>query len=231
MITLYYAATPNGQKILLFLYEAALAHRMVPVSLSKGEQHKPEFLRISPNNKIPAIVDDEPAAGGQPLPVFESAAILHYLAEKTGRFLPADPRSRLEILQWLCWQIAHLGPFAGQLGHFKAHAAEKIRYAIDRYTRELARLFGVLDRRLSAHEYIVGEYSIADMACYPWVVPYASLGLELGEYPHLARWFTAIQKRPATLRAYVGVKDPYAAEQAPMSQEERKVLFESTPGR
>jgi GST-like protein len=231
VITLYYSATPNGQKILLFLYETALAHRMVPVSLSKGEQHSPEFLKISPNNKIPAIVDDEPADGGQPLPVFESAAILHYLADKTGRFIPADPRSRLEILEWLCWQIAHLGPFAGQLGHFKAHALEKLPYAIDRYTRELARLFGVLDRRLASHEYIVGEYSIADMACYPWVVPYASLGLELGKYPHLARWFTAIKQRPATVRAYVGVQDPYAPEQAPMSHEERKVLFESTPGR
>ncbi len=231
MITLYYSATPNGQKILLFLYESALAHRIVPVSLSKGEQHRPEFLKISPNNKIPAIVDDEPADGGQALPVFESAAILHYLAEKTGRFIPADPRSRLEVLEWLCWQIAHLGPFAGQLGHFKAHAAQKIPYAIDRYTRELARLFGVLDRRLASQAYIVGDYSIADMACYPWVVPYASLGLELGKYPHLARWFTAIKERPATVRAYVGVQDPYAPEQAPMSTEERKVLFESTPGR
>jgi GSH-dependent disulfide-bond oxidoreductase len=232
VISLYYSATPNGQKILLFLYETALPHRMVPVSLSKGEQHKPEFLKISPNNKIPAIVDDAPADGGPPLPVFESAAILHYLADKTGRFMPADPRARLEVLQWLCWQIAHLGPFAGQLGHFKAHAAEKIPYAIERYSRELARLFGVLDRRLSAHEFIVGDYSIADMACYPWVVPYASLGLELGGYPHLARWFNSIKTRPATMRAYVGVADPYAPEHAPMSNDERKVLFgPATPGR
>lgn len=232
MITLYYSATPNGQKILLFLYESALAHRIVPVSLSKGEQHKPEFLAISPNNKIPVIVDDAPADGGAPLPVFESAAILHYLADKTGRFLPADARGRIEVLQWLCWQIAHLGPFAGQLGHFKAHATEKIPYAIERYSRELARLFGVLDRRLSAHEFIVGDYSIADMACYPWIVPYGSLGLELRDYPNLARWFNSIRARPATMRAYEGVSDPYGPEHAPLSTDERKALFGSaTPGR
>jgi GST-like protein len=232
VISLYYSATPNGQKILLFLYETALPHRIVPVTLSKGEQHQPEFLKISPNNKIPAIVDDAPCDGGPPLPVFESAAILYYLADKTGRFMPADPRARLEVLQWLCWQIAHLGPFAGQLGHFKAHAAEKIPYAIERYSRELARLFGVLDRRLSAREFIVGDYSIADMACYPWVVPYESLGLELGKYPHLARWFNSIKTRPATVRSYAGVADPYAPEQAPMSNDERKVLFGPVaPGR
>jgi GSH-dependent disulfide-bond oxidoreductase len=225
VISFYYSATPNGQKILLFLYETALPFKLVPVSLSKGEQHKPEFLKISPNNKIPAIVDEAPADGGAPIPVFESAAILHYLAAKTGRFMPADPRARLEVLQWLCWQIAHLGPFAGQLGHFKVHAREKIPYAIERYSREVARLFGVLDHRLGNHEFIVGDYSIADMACYPWVVPYASLGLEPGEYPHLARWFNAISEKPATVRAYVGVTSPYAPENAPMSGEEHKVLF------
>jgi GST-like protein len=225
VITLYYSATPNGQKILLFLYETALPFKLVPVSLSKGEQHKPEFLRISPNNKIPAIVDEAPADGGAPIPVFESAAILHYLADKTGQFIPADPRGRLEVLQWLCWQIAHLGPFAGQLGHFKAHAREKIPYAIERYSRELARLYRVLDRRLADHEFIVGDYSIADMACYPWVVPHTSLGLEFSEYPHIARWFNAISERPAVVRAYVGVTSPYAPENAPLSSEERKVLF------
>jgi GST-like protein len=229
VITLYYTATPNGQKILLFLYETELPHRMVPVSLSKGEQHRPEFLAISPNNKIPVIVDDAPADGGAPLPVFESAAILHYLADKTGRFMPTDPRGRIEALQWLCWQIAHLGPFAGQLGHFKVYAVEKIPYAIERYSKELARLFGVLDRRLSAHEFIVGDYSIVDMACYPWVVPYGSLGLKLDDFPHLARWFNAIRARPATARAYAGVSDPYRPESAPMSEEARKALFGSAP--
>ena len=225
MITLYYSGTPNGQKILLFLYETALPYRLVPVSLSKGEQHKAEFLKISPNNKIPAIVDEEPADGGAPIPVFESAAILHYLADKTGRFIPADPRARLEVLQWLCWQISGLGMMSGQLGHFTAHAPEKIPYAIARYTREVARLYRVLDRRLAGREFIVGDYSIADMACFPWVVPHTSLGIELGEYPHIARWFKAIRHRPAVVRAYVGITDPYAPENAPMSSEERRNLF------
>ena len=225
MITLYYSGTPNGQKILLFLYEAALPYRLVPVSLSKGEQHNPDYLKISPNNKIPAIVDDAPAEGGAPIPVFESAAILQYLADKTGRFMPADPRGRLEVQQWLCWQISGLGVMSGQLGHFKSHAPEKIPYAIARYTREVARLYGVLDRRLAGREFLVGDYSIADMACYPWVVPHTSLGLELDKYPHMARWFSAIRGRPATIKAYVGVTDPYSAQNAPLSNEERKVLF------
>jgi GSH-dependent disulfide-bond oxidoreductase len=229
MISLYYAPTPNGQKILLFLYETDLPFRMVRVNLGKGEQHKPEFLAISPNNKIPAIVDESPADGGPPIPVFESAAILHYLAEKTGRFLPPDARGRIEILQWLSWQVANLGPMAGQLGHFKHYAQEKIPYAIERYTRELERLFGVLDRRLAERDYIVGDYSIADMASYPWIVPHANLGLELKDYPNLARWFNLIEARPATIRAYVGVAAPYAPERPPLSDEERRHLFGTAP--
>jgi GSH-dependent disulfide-bond oxidoreductase len=229
VISLYYAATPNGQKILLFLNETALPFRMVTVNLGKGEQHKPEFLAISPNNKIPAIVDAAPADGGPPIPVFESAAILQYLADKTGRFIPSDPRARLEVLQWLSWQVANLGPMAGQLGHFKAYAQEKIPYAIERYTRELARLFGVLDRRLSRREFIVGDYSIADMASYPWIVPHANLGLELRDYPNLARWFNLIKARPATIKAYVGVTEPYAPERAPLTDEERRNLFGAKP--
>jgi GSH-dependent disulfide-bond oxidoreductase len=229
VISLYYAATPNGQKILLFLYETGLPFQMVPVNLGKGEQHKPEFLAISPNNKIPAIVDAAPADGGAPIPVFESAAILHYLADKTGRFIAPDARTRLEALEWLAWQVANLGPMAGQLGHFKTYAREKIPYAIERYTRELERLFGVLDRRLSGRDYIVGDYSIADMASYPWIVPHASLGLSLAKYPHLERWFNLIRARPATVRAYAGVKDPYAPERAPISEQERTILFGAGP--
>jgi GST-like protein len=229
LISFYYAPTPNGQKILLYLYETDLPFRMVRVNLGKGEQHKAEFLAISPNNKIPAIVDAAPADGGPPIPVFESAAVLTYLADKTGRFMPQEERGRIEILEWLSWQVANLGPMAGQLGHFKAHARERIPYAIDRYTRELKRLFGVLDRRLADHEYIVGDYSIADMASYPWIVPHASLGLELSNYPNLTRWFNLIKARPATVKAYVGVSDPYTPERAPMSDEEHKILFGGTP--
>lgn len=229
MISLYYAATPNGQKILLFLYETALPFRMVTVNLGKGDQHKPDFLAISPNNKIPAIVDTEPADGGPPIPVFESAAILTYLADKTGRFIPSDERGRIETLEWLSWQVANLGPMAGQLGHFKAYAPEKIPYAIERYTRELERLYGVLDRRLKGREFIVGDYSIADMASYPWIVPHANQGLELSDYPNLARWFSLIKARPATIQAYVGVPAPYAPERAPLSDEERRNLFGAKP--
>jgi GSH-dependent disulfide-bond oxidoreductase len=229
MISLYYSATPNGQKILLFLYETELPFRMVRVNLGKGEQHRPDFLAISPNNKIPAIVDAAPADGGPPIPVFESAAILHYLAGKTGRFIPKDARGRIEILEWLSWQVANLGPMAGQLGHFKAYAHEKIPYAIERYTRELARLFGVLDRRLRDRDYMVGDYSIADMASFPWIVPHENLGLTLENYPNLARWFNLIKGRPATIRAYEGVAAPYAPERPPLSDEERRNLFGAAP--
>jgi GSH-dependent disulfide-bond oxidoreductase len=229
VISLYYAATPNGQKILLFLYETALPFRTVTVNLGKGDQHKPDFLAISPNNKIPAIVDTQPADGGPPIPVFESAAILTYLADKTGRFIPSDERGRIETLEWLSWQVANLGPMAGQLGHFKAYAPEKIPYAIERYTRELERLYGVLDRRLKDREFIVGDYSIADMASYPWIVPHANQGLVLSDYPNLARWFNLIKARPATIQAYVGVPVPYAPERAPLSDEERRNLFGAKP--
>ena len=177
MIDLYFAATPNGLKIKLFFEESGLPCRVIPVSLSKGEQFEPSFLAISPNNKIPAIVDHAPLGGGAPINLFESGAILLYLAEKSGRFLPQGTRERGEVLQWLFWQVGGLGPMAGQIGHFNIYAPEPVPYAIDRYTRETARLYGVLDRRLADRPFIAGEYSIADMAIYPWIVPHEGHGL------------------------------------------------------
>lgn len=224
MIDLYFAPTPNGLKAKLFLEEAQLPYRIVPVSLSKGEQFKPEFLAISPNNKIPAIVDHAPAGGGEPLQLFESGAILLYLAEKIGRFIPQDIRGRTEVLQWLFWQMAGLGPMAGQIGHFNVYAPEKVPYAIDRYTRETSRLYGVLDRHLADRPFIVGELSIADIACYPWIVPHEAHGQNLAEFPQLKRWFESMATRPATMRTYQDVENVYAPKQA-ISDEERKILF------
>lgn len=224
MIDLYFAATPNGLKAKLFLEEAQLPYRAIPVSLSKGEQFKPEFLAISPNNKIPAIVDHAPSGGGEPVQLFESGAILLYLAEKIGRFIPQDIHGRAEVLQWLFWQMAGLGPMAGQIGHFNVYAPEKVPYAIDRYTRETSRLYGVLDRRLADRTFIAGEFSIADIACYPWIVPHEAHGQDLDAFPHLKRWFESMATRPATLRTYEGVENVYAPKQA-MSDEERKMLF------
>ncbi|MGE5625924.1 MAG: glutathione S-transferase N-terminal domain-containing protein [Bacillota bacterium] len=224
MIDFYYWGTPNGQKVCIFLEETGLPHRVVKVDIGKGEQFKPEFLAISPNNRIPAIVDHEPKGGGAPLSVFESGAILWYLAEKTGRFLSADLRGRTEVSQWLFWQMAGLGPMAGQNGHFRYYAPEEIPYAIDRYTRETGRLFGVLNKRLADREYVAGEYSIADMACYPWVLPFKGLGQDMADFPHLKRWFEAVRARPAVERAYVGVSEPYQGKRS-FTPEERKILF------
>jgi GSH-dependent disulfide-bond oxidoreductase len=225
MIDFYFAATPNGLKVKLFFEETQLAHRVIPVRLSKGEQFAPEFLAISPNNKIPAIVDEQPRDGGGPLPVFESGAILWYLADKAQRLIPADMRARLEVLQWLFWQTSGLGPMAGQAGHFRAHAPEKVPYAIERYTREVGRLYGVLNERLAGRDYVVDEYSIADIACYPWIVPHAGHGQNLDDFPNLKRWFQTIQARPATLRTYEGVEDAYGPKAQPLSDEARQALF------
>ena len=228
MIDVYLSPTPNGLKIRLFLEELAeagkpLAHRVVPVRLSAGEQFAPAFLAISPNNKIPAIVDNAPADGGAPLPVFESGAILLYLAEKAGLLLPADPRARVEALQWLFWQVSGLGPMAGQAGYFRVYAPHPVREAIERYTRELARLYRVLDRHLQDREWIAGDaYSIADVAAYPWIVPHAPHGQDLDAHPHLRRWFERIAARPATRRAYAGVEDAYAGG---LSEAARTLLY------
>jgi GST-like protein len=228
VIDFHFSPTPNGLKVRLFLEEAELPHRIVPVNLGRGEQLRPEFLRISPNGKIPAIVDDAPADGGAPLAVFESGAILLYLAEKTGRFLPSDVRGRMDALQWLFWQVGGLGPMAGQIGHFNVFAPEMVPYAIDRYTRELHRLYGVLDRRLADRAYVAGEYSIADMACYPWIVPHTPHGQDLSDFPHLKRWFEAVRERPGTRATYDGVTDVYARKDAPLSDEARRILFGGT---
>ena len=224
MLDLYYAATPNGLKLRLFLEETGLQANIIPVNLGKGEQFKPEFLAISPNNKIPALVDHAPADGGAPIAMFESGAMLLYLAEKAGRFLPGDIRGRADVLQWLFWQVGALGPMAGQNGHFNVYAPEPVPYAIDRYVRETGRLYGVLDRRLADREFIAGDYSIADMASYPWIVPHIAHKQDLADFPHLQRWFEAISIRPATIRAYTAVAHPYART-TPLSDEERRILF------
>ncbi|HSS06900.1 MAG TPA: glutathione S-transferase N-terminal domain-containing protein [Rhodanobacteraceae bacterium] len=225
MIDFHFSPTPNGLKVRLFLEEAELAHRIVPVSLSRGEQLRPDYLKISPNGKIPAIVDYAPRGGGEPIAIFESGAILVYLAEKTGRFLPTDLRGRMDVLQWVFWQVGGLGPMAGQIGHFNVFASEKVPYAIDRYTREVHRLYGVLDRRLAGREYIAGDYSIADMASYPWIVPHAPHGQHLADFPHLARWFETMRNRPGTRATYDGVTCVYGGAKQPLSDEARRILF------
>ncbi|MBW4562114.1 MAG: glutathione S-transferase N-terminal domain-containing protein [Mojavia pulchra JT2-VF2] len=202
MIDLYYWTTPNGHKITIFLEEVGLPYNIIPVNIGAGDQFKPEFLEISPNNRIPAIVDHEPANGGEPISVFESGAILLYLAEKTGKLIPQDVRARVEVLQWLFWQMAGLGPMAGQNHHFSKYAPEKIDYAINRYINETARLYAVLDKRLADREFVAGDYSIADIAAYPWIVGYELQSQKLEDFPNLKRWFETIKARPATIRAY-----------------------------
>ncbi|MPQ85574.1 thiol:disulfide oxidoreductase [Pseudomonas sp. MAFF 730085] len=203
MIDLYYWTTPNGHKVSLFLEEAGLPYTVHPVNIGQGDQFRPDFLKIAPNNRIPAIVDQQPSDGGAPISLFESGAILLYLAEKTGQFIPKDLRGRQEALQWLFWQMGGLGPMAGQNHHFSQFAPEKIPYAIKRYVEETARLYGVLDRRLADRAFVAGEdYSIADMAIYPWIVSHKWQGQRLEDFPHVHRWFNSIQQRPATVRAY-----------------------------
>jgi GSH-dependent disulfide-bond oxidoreductase len=223
MIELYYWTTPNGHKITLFLEEAGVPYRIVPVNISKGEQFDPKFLKISPNNRIPAIVDTEPQGGGAPVSIFESGAILLYLAEKTGKFLPQALTPRFEVLQWLFWQMAGLGPMAGQNHHFSQYAPEKISYAIDRYVNETSRLYRILNQHLENREFIGSEYSIADMASYPWIVPYERQGQDLNKFTNIKRWFEAIRQRPATVRAYEKAKQ--INEHQTVSEESKKILF------
>lgn len=224
MIDLYYWPTPNGHKITLFLEEASLPYQIKPVDIGKGEQFHPDFLKISPNNRMPAIVDHAPADGGPPISVFESGAILLYLAGKTGQFIPADLRGQVETLQWLMWQMGGLGPMAGQNHHFAHYAPEKIPYAIERYVKETSRLYGVLNKQLAKHDFICGrQYTIADMASYPWIIPDRQ-GQDMHDFPHLARWHAAIKARPATSRAYARAKEITPSQHA-MSDEAKKVLF------
>lgn len=227
MIDLHYWPTPNGHKITLFLEEAGLPYRIIPVNIGTGEQFKPDFLKIAPNNRMPAIVDHEPSDGGAPISVFESGAILLYLAEKTGRFGGDTMRARAEVNQWLMWQMGGLGPMLGQNHHFRNYAPEKVPYAINRYLNETNRLYGVLDRRLADRPFVAGEdYTIADMASYPWILPEAQ-GQDLSEFPNIARWHAAIKARPGTERAYAKGKEIQPAP-APMSDEAKKVLFGQT---
>jgi GSH-dependent disulfide-bond oxidoreductase len=202
MIELYYWPTPNGHKITIFLEEASVDYQIFPVNIGAGDQFKPDFLKISPNNRMPAIIDTNPLDGGEAISIFESGAILQYLAEKTGKFLPKDLRGRKTVSEWLFWQVGGLGPMAGQNHHFVQYAPEKIPYAMERYIKETTRLYGVLNGQLKNHEYIVGDYSIADMACYPWIVPHERQQQNLEDFPHLKRWFESIRSRPAVISAY-----------------------------
>lgn len=208
VIDLYYWTTPNGHKVTMFLEEAALPYRIVPIHIGRGEQFAPEFLRIAPNNRIPAVVDHVPADAGEPMSLFESGAILQYLADKTRSFIPQDLRGRSMVLQWLYWQMGGLGPMAGQNHHFVQYAPEPLPYAIERYVKETSRLYGVLNKQLGdGRAYIAGDYSIADMACYPWIVPHERQRQTLSDFPHLKTWFERVRDRPATVRAYQKAKE------------------------
>ncbi len=224
MIDLYYWTTPNGHKVTIFLEETGTPYKIIPVNISKGEQFTPEFLAVAPNNRIPALVDHAPKGGGAALSVFESGAMLLYLAEKTGRFLPADLHGRYDVIQWLFWQMAGLGPMAGQNHHFNAYAQEKIPYAITRYVNETGRLYGVLNKRLADRRFVGGEYSIADMACYPWIVLHERQSQKLEDFPHLKRWFETIRERPAVKRAYERGKK-INTQPSLSTEESRKILF------
>jgi GST-like protein len=225
MIDLYYWTTPNGHKITLFLEEAGLEYAIKPVNIGKGEQFDPAFLKISPNNRIPAIVDHAPADGGEAISVFESGAILLYLAGKTGQFLPKDLRGQVQVLEWLMWQMGGLGPMAGQNHHFSIYAPEKLPYAIDRYAKETSRLYGVLNKRLTGRDFILGkQYTIADMAAYPWIIPERQ-GQDIADFPNLRRWHAAIRARPATTRAYARAKEVNPQPTQIRTDEERKILF------
>jgi GST-like protein len=222
MIEVFGPNTPNVIKVLVALEELALPYRRVEVNILKGEQFKPEFLAISPNNRIPAIVDHDPEDGGSPLSVFESGAILLYLADKTNQLIPRNARARSAVVEWLMWQMAGQGPMLGQAGHFRNYAPEKLPYAIDRYTNEAARLYRVLNKRLEEREYIAGDYSVADIACWPWILFRAHHGIELEPYPELRRWFMAIETRPATRRALAGFVAPPPAV---FDEQAREILF------
>jgi GSH-dependent disulfide-bond oxidoreductase len=226
MIELYYWPTPNGHKITIFLEEAGLDYLIVPVNIAAGDQFKPDFLQISPNNRMPAIVDASPVDAGESISIFESGAILQYLAEKTGQFFPNEVRRRKAVSEWLFWQVGGLGPMAGQNHHFVQYAPEKIPYAIERYVKETNRLYGVLNRQLENHEYLAGDYSIADMACYPWIVPYERQQQNLEDFPNLKRWFESIRSRPAVIRAYE--KGEPFMKSPTVTEESKKILFGQT---
>ncbi len=228
MLDLYYWSTPNGHKITIFLEEAELDYNLIPIDIRSGAQFQPDFLRISPNNRIPALVDHQPIGQTEPLSIFESGAILLYLGEKTGKFLPKEQRERFKVLEWLFWQMGGLGPMAGQNHHFSKYAPEKIPYAIDRYVKETNRLYGVLDRQLQGKDFIAGEYSIADMACYPWIVPYERQQQDITQFPDLHRWFLAMGEREGVKRAYQKAA-PFQNTPAPANA--NQILFGQTAER
>jgi GST-like protein len=227
-IDFYYWPTPNGWKVSIMLEECALPYNMIPIDIGKGDQFKPEFLAISPNNRMPAIVDHD--VEGEPVPVFESGAILMYLAEKTGRFMATDPKERKETLEWLFWQVGNLGPLAGQYSHFYNYApeAEKDGYALQRYRGEYNRCIGVLENRLRDTEFVVGDYSIVDMICWPWVLIAKAIEISLEPYPNVIRWRQAVKERPAVQRGVDLGKE--LRRRAPPTDEERKILFNQTNG-
>ncbi|MFZ5779117.1 MAG: glutathione S-transferase N-terminal domain-containing protein [Pseudomonadota bacterium] len=232
MIDLHYWPTPNGWKISIMLEECGLPYKVVPVNIGTGEQFKPEFLRVSPNNRMPAIVDHEPRGGGGPVSVFESGAILQYLAEKAGKFLPTDLRGRYEVLQWLNWQMGGLGPMAGQAAHFNVYAPqfnppESLAYGRTRYLNEVNRLFGVLNKRLADRPYVAGDYSIADMAIWPWVVGYRNFGQKLEDFADLRRWFETVGQRPAVTKGQA-VGAELRQKPGVQTEEQRRVLFGQT---
>jgi GST-like protein len=221
-IDLYYWPTPNGWKVSIMLEEAEIPYNVIPVNISAGDQFKPEFLEISPNNKMPAIVDPD-GSDGQPIALFESGAILLYLADKTGRFIPSNPRDRYTVVQWLMFQMGGVGPMLGQAHHFRQYAPEQIPYAIDRYTNEATRLYRLLDKQLGQVEYVAGDYSIADMAIFPWILPYERQGQNLADYPNLKRWFDAINERPAVQRGLALLREQRVNPN--MDEKAREILF------
>ena len=223
MIDLYYWPTPNGHKITIFLEETSLDYQIKPVNIGRGEQFEESFLKIAPNNRMPAIVDQNPSSGGSAISVFESGAILLYLAEKVQSYIPSDLRKRVQTLEWLFWQMGGLGPMLGQNHHFVSYAPEKLPYAINRYVNETARLYAVLDKQLQGREFIVGEYSIADMACYPWIVLYERQQQDLNNFPNLKRWFHRIRERDAVVRAYE--KGKTINTKPTVDEESKKFLF------
>ncbi len=227
MIDLHYWATPNGHKIAIFLEESRTPYQLLSVHIGRGEQFDPAFLAIAPNNRVPAIVDHQPTDGGDPISVFESGAILVYLAEKTGQFLPAEARPRAQVMEWLFWQMAGLGPMLGQNHHFSSYAPEKIPYAVNRYVNETRRLYNVLNRQLQDQEFIAGDYSIADMACYPWIVPHQRQGQDLNDFPALQRWFQRISERPGVQQAYAKGNALKAGRET-VDEEAMKYLFGQT---
>ena len=224
MIDLYTWPTPNGHKMHIMLEETGLAYKVIPVDIGAGDQFDPDYLKISPNNKMPAMVDHD-GPDGKPIALFESGAMLQYLAEKTGRFMPQDPRDRMKVLEWLMFQMGGVGPMFGQAGHFRSYAPEPVEYAISRYTRESGRLYGVMDRRLGEVEYLAGAYSLADMATYPWTRSHESQGQDVADYPNVKRWYDAIGARPAVQRALEVLADRRRT--GPMDEKAREMLFGS----